>query len=159
MPRSKPHKPKGQGEIVPPSNRRDRILELLKIQLETFPQKELTPGEIERWVMDLEPYRMEAIEFAFEEHRLLALFFPLPSQILDICETWHPPEAFPRGCSVECKTRHHKGYGSKDVLRLWGLYTTKRATLNRPLNDPEVEQLYNVLDKERGRSPEWRTTA
>lgn len=157
MPRSKPRRQAGHGEIIPPLSKLDRIEELLKIQLETFPQKELTPEEINRWGEDLSGYPLEAIEYAFESHRQLAMFFPVPVQILEICKTWERPAEYSVGCSSECKSRHDKGYRESDVLYLWKLYQQKKATLpNRSLTDGEVNVLLDELDRKRGCAPEWR---
>jgi hypothetical protein len=135
----------------------DRIGELLKVQSETFPQKELSSAEIARWEQDLQSYPIQAIEYAFEEHRTLAMFFPVPAQILDICKTWEPPQAYKPGCNPECKERHGKGYNENDVLSFWNLFNAKRASVgNRPLNEVEIGCLLDALDKKRGHSPEWR---
>jgi len=67
MPQSKQRRLSGNGELIPPLSVSERILELLKIQQKTFPPKELDQGEIERWVRDLEPFQIAAIEWSFEE--------------------------------------------------------------------------------------------
>ena len=160
MPRSRPARRKGHGETIPPLSKLDRIGELLKVQSETFPQKELSSAEIARWEMDLSGYPMPAIEYAFEEHRTLAMFFPVPAQILEICKTWQSPEAYRPGCGPECKERHGQGYGENDLLYLWERFTAKRASLpNRPLTDGEINSLLDDLDKKRGVAPAWRKTA
>jgi len=160
MPRSTQRRRKGHGETIPPLSKLNRIGELLQIQSETFPQKELSPAEIARWEQDLSDYPIRAIEFAFEEHRTLAMFFPVPAQILDICKTWEAPEEYRPGCDSECKARHWKGYSESDVLYLWERYQAKLATLpNRALTESEVNLLLDDLDKKRGYAPEWRRSA
>ena len=160
MSQSKIRRRKGHGEVMPPLSKLERIDALLEIQRETFPQKELSRAEIERWEMDLSDYPIRAIEFAFEEHRTLAMFFPVPAQILDICKTWEAPQAYKPGCNPECKERHGKGYSENDVLCLWNLYQTKsQAVSGRPLNEIEVSCLFDALDKKRGYAPEWRRSA
>ena len=156
MPQSKPRRRTGHGEIVPPLSKLDRIGELLQIQLETFPQKELTPAEIARWEQDLSGFSLEAIEFAFDTHRQLAMFFPVPFQIIDICKTFVPPKAFAQGCNAECRDRHGKGYGENDILYLVREHAKKRAQVNRKLTTSEWGVIYDSLDKLRGGSPEWR---
>jgi hypothetical protein len=157
MPQSKQGRRKGHGEIIPPLSKQELIEDCLKIQLETFPQKELSPGEIERWGMDLNRYSEEAIKFAFEEHRQLAIFFPVPGQIIDLCKTWIAPQAYRPGCNSECRDRHGRGYGENDVLYLWERYQSMRDSLpNRPLNAGEINALYDDLDEKRGQAPAWR---
>src|ERR1700674_499923 len=137
MPKSTQRRRKGHGEIVKPLNKLERIGELLQVQVETFPQKELTSEEIARWEADLSDYPIEAIEYAFDSHRRLAMFFPVPAQILDICKTWLPPHKYSPGCSAECKAQHGTSYGENDILYLWSLHSVKRAELNRPLTKLE----------------------
>jgi len=156
MPRSAPHRRKGRGEIITPLSKRELIEDCLKVQLETFPQKELTPGEIERWEMDLAHYSEAAIKFAFEEHRRLAMFFPVPGQIIDLCETWVSPAAYKWACDQECRDRHGRGYGEADVLYLWYRLEALRATLGRSVSAGEINGLLDDLDVKRGNPPAWR---
>lgn len=157
MPRSTQPRRKGRGEIIPPLSKQELIEDCLRIQLETFPQKELTPAEIARWGLDLNRYSEEAIKFAFEEHRLLAMYFPVPGQIIELCKTWQPPEAYKPGCDSECRDRHGRGYGESDVLWLLKRYFAVRGSLpNRGLTDGEINKLYDELDQKRGQAPAWR---
>jgi hypothetical protein len=157
MPQSRQRRRKGHGEIVPPLSKLQRIQELLKIQSETFPQKELSPDEIGRWETDLAGYAMEAIEYAFDTHRRLAMFFPVPGQIIELCRTYLPEsETTTRSCEPECQERHGRGYGWNDVMKLWKLYNGKFAELKRKLTPAEWEQLYVEVDKVRGQVPAWR---
>lgn len=157
MPQSQTRRRKGRGEIVPPLSKQELIEDCLRIQLETFPQKELTPDEITRWAMDLSHFSEEAIKFAFEEHRLMAIFFPVPGQIIDLARTWQPSAPYKPGCSAECKSRHDRGYGESDVLWLLKRYMAVRSSLpNRALTDSEISKLYDELDQKRGQSPAWR---
>lgn len=157
MPQSRQYRRKGHGEIIPPLSKQELIEDCLKVQLETWPQKELSPGEIERWGMDLARYSEEAIKFAFEEHRVLAMFFPVPSQIIDLCKTWVAPAAYRPGCNAECRDRHGRGYGENDVLYLWERYASMIESLpNRGPTDEEIAGLFDDLDKQRGQCPAWR---
>lgn len=156
MPQSKPRRRAGHGEIIPPLSKQERIHELLKIQLETFPAKELTPEEIVRWEQDLDNYPMDAIEWAFEEHRRMAMFFPVPAQILQLCGAWEPSQRPNTSCSPECRARHGKGYGETDVIWLFHHYNVKRQELGRDLSNIEWNLLLDQLDDHRGRVPEWR---
>lgn len=156
MPSSKPRKRSGRGEVVPPLSKLSKIGELLQVQVETFPQKELTPEEVERWDRDLSNYPIEAIEYAFDNHRRLAMFFPVPAQILDLCQSYLPTVRDPNACDAECRSRHGKGYGELDMQHLWKTFTAKRVKLNRQLNATEFEMLLQELDKARGQVPEWR---
>ncbi len=157
MPRSKAPRRSGHGEIIPPLSKQELIENCLKIQLETFPQKELSPGEIVRWGMDLARYSEEAIKFAFEEHRQLAIFFPVPGQIIDLCKTWIPEQEYRVGCNAECQSRHGRGYGENDVLYLWQRYQSMRDSFDRRLTQNEVTDLLDDLDAKRGQAPAWRT--
>lgn len=158
MPQSKPHRRKGHGEIIPPLSKQELIEDCLKIQLETFPSKgTLEPDEINRWIRDLSRYSEEAIKFAFEEHRLLAMYFPVPGQIIELCKTWIPPQKYVPGCDSECRDRHGRGYGENDVLYLWERYQSMRDSLpNRPLTAGEINGLLDDLDRKRGQAPAWR---
>ena len=156
MPKSRQRRRNGHGEIVPPLSKLDRIGELLKIQVETFPQKELSAEEIARWEKDLSDYRLEAIEWAFDNWRRNGNWFPVPSDIISLCDSWMPAEQVARGCTKECKERHHKGYGETDVLKIWNLFNAKRAQVNRELTTPEWEAIFVEVDKVRGGAPEWR---
>ncbi len=155
MPSSTTHRRKGRGEVVPPLSKLSRIGELLQVQVETFPQKDLTPEEVERWDRDLNNYPMEAIEHAFDTHRRLAMFFPVPAQILELCQSFEPTK-YERHCSSECQSRHGRGYGELDMQKLWHLFTDKRKKSDRPLSEGEFDILLNDLDKLRGNPPAWR---
>ena len=158
MQRSKRPRQSGHGEIVPPLSKLDRIGELLRIQVETFPPKELNPEEIARWEQDLGGYPLQAIDWAFDNWRRNGRFFPVPGDIIDICETWEVQVNTSNGCSgMDCKARHGKGYGENDVLYLWHEWSKKRTALNRELLPSEVEEVMAQLDKVRGGAPEWRT--
>ncbi len=159
MPSSTQRRRRGHGEVVPPSSKLDRIGDLLKIMVETFPQKELTTDEVVRWEQDLGKYETEAIEFAFECFRTSGLFFPVPAQIIDICKTWEPPTKYKPGCDAVCLERHGKGYGENDVLWFLKAYTRKREQVERKLTPDEVKGVLDELDKQRGWSPEWRVRA
>ncbi len=157
MPRSTQRRRSGHGEIIPPLSKQELIEDCLKIQLETFPQKELTPAEIVRWGQDLGHYSEEAIKFAFEEHRLLAMYFPVPGQIIDLCKTWIPAQKYVPGCDADCRDRHGRGYGESDVLWLLKRYMALRESIpNRSLTDGEISKLYDELDQKRGQAPAWR---
>jgi hypothetical protein len=160
MPGSRPARRRGHGEVVPPLSVSDRIDSLLKEQLETFPSKgELSDLEIENWHKDLGRYKIQAIEFAFEQHRTLAMFFPVPAQIIDLCKTWEPPSVY-KGCDPECRAQHGRGYNENDILYLWTRYQQKRDSLpSRSLTDGEINQLLDELDTKRGGPPEWRKSA
>lgn len=107
--------------------------------------------------MDLNRYSEEAIKFAFEEHRLLAMYFPVPGQIIDLCRTWQPPQQFVHGCDAECRSRHGRGYGTEDVIWLLKRYGEVRESLpNSRLTDGEINKLYDELDQKRGQAPAWR---
>jgi hypothetical protein len=157
MPSTKTRRRKGHGEIVPPLSKLSRIGELLQIQVETFPQKELTSAEVERWGQDLNAYAIEAIEYAFDTHRRLAMFFPVPGQIIELCRSYLPEsETTTRSCEPECQERHGRGYGWTDIMKLWKLYNGKFAELKRKLTPAEWEELYVEVDKARGQVPAWR---
>ena len=157
MQRSKRPRQSGHGEIVPPLSKLDRIGELLRIQVETFPPKELNPEEIARWEQDLGGYPLQAIEFAFDNWRRNGNFFPVPSDILSLCDVWMPQELVVRGCGKECKARHYKGYGETDVLKIWNLFNAKRLQVKRELSEAEWGAIFSEVDKVRGGAPEWRT--
>jgi len=158
MPKSTTPRRKGRGAVVQPLTWFDRVDDLLKLQLATFPSKtELTEEEIERWHRDLEKYPIEAIDWAFDNHRRLSRFFPVPSDILDQLRTWEPEQKYVDGCSRECQKRHGKGYGTNDMVWLAEAYVMASKRLNRKaLTDVEWEELLDQLDKKRGESPEWR---
>lgn len=59
-------------------------------------------------------------------------------------------------CDEFCKLRHGRGYNQNDMLKLWKMYTEKRAEVNGLLKKDEVEELLVALDKQRGGAPEWR---
>jgi hypothetical protein len=156
MPQSKPRRRKGNGEVVMPLSVSERIFELLKLQANTFPPKELSQDEVERWIRDLEPFSLEAIEYAFDKWRTNGRFFPVPADILDLCSSWNPPEMERKGCNAECRSRHGKGYGGVDMEYLYERYNQKRSELNRVLTDGEINLLLEDLDKKRGHAPDWR---
>jgi len=157
MPQSKPRRRSGRGEIVPPLSKLSRIGELLQVQVETFPQKELTSAEVERWGQDLTAYAIEAIEYAFDTHRRLAMFFPVPAQIIELCHSYLPEsETTTRSCEPECMERHGRGYGWNDIMKLWKLFNAKFEQLGRKLTSTEWEELYAEVDKARGQVPAWR---
>ena len=159
MPQSKQRRRPGRGEVVPPLSVFDRIDSLLKTQLSIFSSKpELTVEEIEHWHSDLSRYPIAAIEYAFEEWRRNGHFFPVYDDILQLCRGWQPDSGNKR-CSRECQSRHGKGYGTADVLKLWHMHTTAHAQLGRELTEEEWEGLLGALDHWRGGAPEWRTAS
>lgn len=158
MRQSKTRRRSGHGEIVPPLSKLQRIGDLLQIQLETFPQKELTTGEVERWGEDLKDYSIEAIEYAFDTHRRLAMFFPVPGHIIELCRAYLPEsETTTRSCEPECQDRHGRGYGWNDIMKLWKLHDAKREDVGRKLTAEEWDGLLDILDGKRGQSPAWRS--
>jgi len=57
-------------------------------------------------------------------------------------------------------THFGEGYNGQDIAYLWKLYEAKSKAVNgRPLNKIEVDCLLDVLDKQRGSTPEWRRSA
>jgi hypothetical protein len=159
MPRSQQRRRKGHGELRPPLSVLERVRLLLEEQLITFPSKrELTDAEIEHWHRDLNPYRLDTIEWAFDNWRRNGHFFPVYADIVEMCETWQPDDPIhPHGCSPECKARHGKGYGKNDMLWLWKRHATEREKLGRALTKNEWSGLYAELDNSRGGPPEYRT--
>lgn len=156
MPQSRPRRRKGNGEVVPPLSVSDRIDSLLKEHLTIFPSKgDVTVEEIEHWHRDLQPFPVQAIEWAFDCHRRNARFFPLYGEILDLCIAYAPTTG-QSVCDTECRRKHGKGYGSNDILWLLEKYNQKRAAVNRALNEDEMEEIYKALDKHRGYAPQWR---
>lgn len=157
MPSSRQRRRSGRGEVMPPLSVLDRIDALLKEHLSIFPTKtELTEPEIEHWHRDLNPYTVEAIEYAFDSWRRNGRFFPVYADIIELCQAWEPPVKIKPECSEECMSRHWRGYGWPDVMRLWTLYNAKIVELKRRLNATEVEKLYEQIDQERGQVPAWR---
>lgn len=161
MPQSKQRRRAGHGELIPPLSVSDRIDSLLKEHLAIFPSKpELTPEEYEHWHRDLNAFPLEAIEYAFDSWRRNGHFFPVYVDIIEICQSWNPPEQVSTArCSSDCQERHWKGYGWPDILKLWKLHERKRAELNRPLEPHEWETLLCEVDKWRGGPPKWRIAA
>lgn len=152
MPKSRPRKSSGRTGTTPLLLKPDRIDELLKIQQETFPQKELSAEEINRWHQDLEPYQMDAIEWAFDNWRRNGHFFPVPGDIIDQCDAWTP--AIEQGlCSPECRSRHGKGLNENDVLWLWKTYSQKFNEIGRDLTQQEKDELLTGLYEFRGGPP------
>lgn len=159
MPKSRPRRRPGHGELIPPSSVSDRIDSLLKEHLAIFPSKaELTQEEYEHWHGDLGRFSIQAIEYAFEEWRRNGHFFPVYDDILQLCKAWQP-NSIRKRCGDECESRHGKGYGTADVLKLWQMHTTARQQLGRQLTEEEWEGLYGALDHWRGGAPEFRKTA
>ena len=168
MSSSKRRKVKGQGELMTPSILLDVIDQGLKIMSQTWPQKELTPEEIENWHRDLGVFPKGTIEYAFDNWRRNGRYFPVYGDILDLCVAFQPPELQPV-CDVACKRRHGRGYGENparglhDVIMLNELVRRKiereKRTAAQPLTDAEIEGLLDELDKMRGRKPQWREIA
>lgn len=160
MPSSKQRRRKGHGEVTPPLSVQERILELLQIQRQTFPSKELDQGEVERWVVDLDRYQIAAIEFAFDQWRRNGRFFPIPADIFELCEAWNPPELERKGCDAACRRRHHQGYNEVDLKHLnslvVGKITAEDRTPDQRLTDSEIDELLDQVDARRGSHPMWR---
>lgn len=149
MPRSTTRRRKGHGEVIAPLSVSDKIDSLLKVLLATFPSKtELTDEEIENWHRDLSGYQVEAIEYAFDCFRRSGLFFPVPAQIIDLCQTWEPPLKYRPGCDAVCKERHGKGYDDADLLALWKLYAEwYPKPLEKKLSYEQRQDLIDELDR------------
>lgn len=159
MPRLKPHRSKDSGEVMTPLLLLDVIDNCLKDMRRTFPQKELTPEEIEHWHHDLSVYPQPAIEWAFDNWRRNGRFFPVYGDIIDQCIAWEPPEKKFHICNAECRSRHGKGYSETDILWLFNRYMSVKDSLTRPMTDNEIDNLLAELDAKRGESPEWRKRA
>jgi len=156
MSKSTQRKRSAQGVLIPPSSLLDVIDRCLKDLQRTWPNKELTTEEIEHWHADLGVFSRGAIEYAFECWRRNGRFFPVFGDILDLCVTFQPPEVTKRGCSIECRERHGKGYNENDIAKLFKLYETRISQLSRPMTDAEINKLLDDLDKWRGKRPQWR---
>lgn len=162
MPKSKQRVRKDTGEVLPSSKKHDRIRELLKIQLLTFPQKELFEEELGNWERDLDPFPLPAIEWAFDNWRRNGRWFPVYGDILDQCIAYEPPEkyAYSPGCDAECRQRHHKGYNETDMKILNQFVVSLVLAEGRPkdqrLSEDEIESILSQLDQKRGSAPEWR---
>lgn len=143
--------------------KRDRIRQLLKTQLLTFPQKELFEEEIGNWERDLDPFPIAAIEWAFDNWRRNGRFFPVYGDILNQCIGWEPPDraTAQSGCSKECSSRHGHGYHWNDIKRLNALVVEKiqseGRTADNPLTEHEIDALLAKVDQVRkGGAPESR---
>jgi hypothetical protein len=157
MPRSTTQRRKGRGEVIPPLTALQRVSALLKEHLAIFTTKtDLTDEEVEHWHHDLSPYRLEAIEYAFDNWRRNGRFFPVYADIIELCEAWEPAVRKQEKCSEDCRSRHGRGYGWPDIMALWKLYNAKFAALGRKLTHAEWESLYDEIDRLRGQSPAWR---
>lgn len=162
MPTSKPRRRNVSGEDSETSNKRDVINRALKVQLQTFPQKELFAEEIGNWERDLDPFPVEAIEWAFDNWRRNGRWFPVYGDILDLCIEYQPKEEpqYKPGCSKECLAQHGKGYNWNDIRWLYDRYFSIRDSLpRRPMTDGEINKLLDDLDKKRGKAPAWRQAA
>jgi hypothetical protein len=156
MPTSKRRKPKDSSEDSP-ILKHDRIRELLKTMLQTWPQKELFADEIGHWERDLEVFPIVAIEQAFDSWRRNGRWFPVYGDIIDLCIAYQPEPTYKPGCSKACLARHGKGYSEVDVKKLYELYVERKDNaVTRPMTDREIEALLRDLDKWRGKVPEWR---
>ena len=162
MPSSTTRKRNVSGEDSPTSNKRELINRVLKVQLQTFPQKELFAEEIGNWERDLDHFTVEQIEWAFDCWRRNGRWFPVYGDIIDLCIAYEPPtkSTHQPGCSRECKERHWRGYSGQDMIILYELYNKKIAAEKRPkdkpLTDAEMDLLLDQLDKHRGKAPGWR---
>lgn len=155
MPSSKARKRKDSEEDSP-ILKHARIRECLKIQLQTFPQKELFEEEIANWERDLDPFQIVAINEAFDAWRRNGRWFPVYGDIIDLCIAYQPEPAYKPGCSRLCRERHGKGYSEVDINKLFKLYQTKMPHLSFPMTDAEIDSLLTELDKLRGGPPDWR---
>jgi hypothetical protein len=154
MPRSRQRNDKKQGVLLRPPNESDRILQLVQEMGGQF-QREMEESDFQRWLRDLARFPIAAIEFAFEKWHENGRFFPQPADIRDLCNAWTPNiPVYMDGCNALCKLRHGKGYGTADVLWLYGQYMKKRK--GSALNEPEIEILLDMLDKHRKHAPAWR---
>lgn len=142
------------------------VRDCLKIQLMTFPNKELFEEEIANWVRDLSPFPASAIEWAFENWRRNGRFFPVYGDIIDQCIGWEPADKPMRPvCDAECKSQHGKGYHWNDVYWLLAklrapCVTGPKDSRKEPIQPGEIEALMDELDAKRpGGAPEWRKTA
>lgn len=152
---SKPQKSKPKSAVMPPLTTFDRIDSLLQHELERFrsTKAEITEEEVEHWHRYLEPYPLQAIEWAFDSYRRNGTFFPVYGNIIDLCKAWRPTEAQAGLCEPSCRARHGRGYHANDMIWLFKNYDFP----DRPLTDQEISGMLDQLDKQRGRAPEWRT--
>lgn len=156
MPRSRPRKSSGKEGTQTLLSKPEKIDNWLKIMVETFPSKELSPDEIVRWHQDLGNFPIHVIDWAFDNWRRNGHFFPVPGDILEQCEAWSP--AIEQGrCTVDCRERHGKGLGESDVIWLWRSFSRKVASLSEPrsLTDAEKQELLEGLYQFRGARPDY----
>jgi hypothetical protein len=120
MPKSRQRKASGSGEVLRPLIEFDKITSILKVHERQW-RHEMDDAEIKRWMQDLQPYKIEAIEWAFESWRLGGRFFPVPHDILSMLETWTPADTIvsSSSCNAECRRNHGKGYGENDIRWMW----------------------------------------
>lgn len=165
MPKSTQRKRSESSEAKTPLLLLDVIDNCLKDMARTFPQKELTPEEVEHWHKDLSVFPQGAIEWAFDNWRKNGRFFPVYGDILEQCIAWAPSDTTVRStarCDAICRARHGKGYGDSDVKKLRELYQRKLDSTpelkenKRRMTDVEIEELLVALDKFRGSVPEFR---
>jgi hypothetical protein len=157
MPRSSRSKTKSAHTMMPSSQKQDAIDKWLQKMLNAFPAKgQITPEEINDWHKDLGNFSLEAIDFAFEKHRTIAIFFPIYGQIIDLCLSYDPPDVLVKTnarCDATCQARHGKGYNENDMKWLF----RRMQQIYAGGDTPDSEALLTELDsKRKGGAPEWR---
>ncbi len=153
MPRSSRSKTRPAYTMMPSSQKQDAIDKYLQKMLNAFPAKgAITPEEINDWHRDLANFSLEAIDFAFEKHRTMAIFFPMYGQIIDLCISYDPPELRVRTnarCDAVCLSRHGKGYNENDMKWLF----RRMEQIYAGGNTPDSDALLTELDSKRKDGP------
>lgn len=100
---------------------------------------------------DLEPYPVQAIEWALDAWGRNARVLPALSDLLQLLRAWHADNAAEEKC--ECSQLHGTGYGIEDIR--WLL--KRRGQYAERFSISQWEDLFRELDQKRPRgAPQWR---
>lgn len=115
--------------------------------------KELSGSELEIWTSVLHRYPDSSVDWACATWQRNGKFFPKPSEILELIQSFMATQSQPQKCEQECQRRHGKGYHTNDVNWLFKRYLVA-------IKDDPKANLTDLLDeldsKRQGGAPEWR---
>lgn len=142
-----------QGTLERPLEQCSKILNALVV-MATRLGKPMSAERQDQLLHDLEPYPVQAIEWALDSWGRNAKVLPALSDLLQLLRTWHAENVAEENC--ECGHLHRTGYGVEDIRWLM----QRRGQFAERFSISQWEELFVELDKKRaGGSPEWRKTA
>lgn len=141
-----------QGQLLRPVTECSTILDAIAVMC-TRLGRPMSPERQDQLLKDLEPYRLEAIDWALDNWGRNSRTLPVIGELTPLLRTWVVDNVRAENCAPECQERHGRGYGTNDILWL----IKKRMASSQPWTEGMYDAALTDLDRRReGGAPEWR---